>query len=267
MCELHARPLVRPPKLQDYQVHHQFPQDRVDELQRHGLGRRPAGAPPSAAMERRQLSVPFDSSRSHSDLEEVMVNAHDVRQTNVKTGDSTDYHGKAKSMANKRTTCVTVAREREHDSGWYIGDWQCWHCYNSKRLRSRDDSSVLGYLWILTWWMRVRIYFYTHRLNLHPIRTEPGSSAGFIFYSRVYPKTKKNLERNSNKTWKNPKPEEKPNENPKETHLQNPTGSDSGAIFYLWVRIRVSNSTFIFSRVKFLINQTRLIDIPVQKIQ
>jgi hypothetical protein len=44
---------------------------------------------------------------------ETAVNARAVRLATVNTGDSTNYHGKTKLMANKRMVRVTVARERE----------------------------------------------------------------------------------------------------------------------------------------------------------
>jgi hypothetical protein len=45
------------------------------------------------------------------------MNGRVVHLATVKTGDSTDYRGKAKPMVNERTVHVTMATERERDSG------------------------------------------------------------------------------------------------------------------------------------------------------
>jgi hypothetical protein len=64
----------------------------------------------------------------------------------------------------------------------------------------------------------VQVHFCTCDPN--PTRTEQGLDADFIFHPWVYQKPKKNSKLKRN--LKNPKETQKP---PKETHLQNPTGT------------------------------------------
>jgi hypothetical protein len=65
--------------------------------------------------------------------------------------------------------------------------------------------------------VRVQVYFYTRDLNLNLTHAEPGLGAVFVFHPWVHPKPK-----TRKKPEKNLKETRKP---PKETHLQNPTGT------------------------------------------
>jgi hypothetical protein len=73
------------------------------------------------------------------------------------------------------------------------------------------------------------MYFYTRDLNPNPTRVEPGLDAGFIFHLRVHVKLETKLKPEKNpKKPQNPKKTRNPKEtqkNPKETYLQNPTGT------------------------------------------
>jgi hypothetical protein len=65
------------------------------------------------------------------------------------------------------------------------------------------------------------MHFCTRDPNPNPTRTELGLGAGYFFHPWVHPKQKKNETRKKPETQKNSKPENPP----KETHLQNPMGT------------------------------------------
>jgi hypothetical protein len=107
--------------------------------------------------------------------------------------------------------------------------------------------------------VRVWVHFYTRNSNLNLIRVKSGLGVGFIFHLWVQSKHKKTETPKDPKLKRNKKIEtrhkpETPPKNPKnpernqftkpDGHL-NPTRNpmDSGAKFYPWVQIHVSNLT------------------------